>query len=80
MMVSLKCYMLRLGQEELLLWGPGAQIRCSLLMMTRGGVILPQCERSVTVWLKGPWETVNSLVEPFFRFYTEKAMHSQDIC
>jgi hypothetical protein len=61
--VDLGCHLLRLGQEEVTLWNPGARPTSSRLSLVSDEVIPGQCERVVMARLDAPPGAANVLLE-----------------
>jgi hypothetical protein len=57
-------YLLRLGQEEVILWKPGVQPISSRLSLVSDEVIPAQCERVVMASLEAPLGATTILIEP----------------
>ena len=57
-------HLLRLGQEEVTLWKPGAQPKSARLSLAGDELILARCERVVMARLEAPVGATNVLVEP----------------
>jgi len=62
--VDLGCHLLRLGQEEVTLWGPGAQPKSARLSLAGDEVIPGRCERVVMAKLEAPVGATNIIIEP----------------
>jgi hypothetical protein len=62
--VDVGCHLLRLGQEEVTLWRPGAQPKSSRLSLDGDEVIPARCERVVMARLEAPLVATNVLLEP----------------
>jgi hypothetical protein len=62
--VDVGCHLLRLGQEEVTLWRPGAQPKSSRLSLVGDEVIPARCERVVMARLQAPLGVTNVLLEP----------------
>ena len=52
--MDLGCHLLRLGQEEVMLWRPGTQPKSARLSMVGDEVIPARCERVVMARLEAP--------------------------
>jgi len=63
MSVDLGCHLLKLGQEEVTLWIPGAQPKSARLSLVGDKVIPARCERVVMARLEAPLGT-NVLIGP----------------
>ena len=62
--VDLGRHLLRLGQEEVTLWRPGAQPKSARLSLVGDEVIPARCERVVVARLEAPLGATNLLIEP----------------
>ena len=62
--VDLGRNLLRLGQEGVSLWRPGAQPKSTRLCLVGDEVILARCERVVMAKLEAPLGATNVLLEP----------------
>ena len=67
--MDLRCHLLQLGREEVMLWGPGAQPKSARLSLVGDDVILAQCERVVMARLQAPQGASNVLVEPSLKSF-----------
>ena len=61
--VDLRLHLLRLGKEELTLWGPGAQPKSARLSLPRDEVIPVQCEKVLLAKLEAHVGASNVLIE-----------------
>jgi len=62
--VDLRRHLLRLGQEEVTLWRPGAQPKSARLSLVGDEVIPARCETVVMARLEAPLGATNVLIEP----------------
>ena len=62
--VDLGRHLLRLGQEEVALWRPGAQHNSARLSLAGDEVIPARCKRVVMARLEAPLGATNVLIEP----------------